>query len=206
MAGESELISQYGYIAVLIGSMIEGDGVAVLGGIAARHGYLEFLATVGMASLGGMFSDQLLFFLGRRYGDTLLRRFRRHKDRIDHVRDLIQRHESLWVIGVRFAYGFRTIGPLIIGSSGLPVRRFLVLNVLGAALWWTVMVSVGYCVGELLHRFVAGHRHFELWLAITAAWAILLAIVVRLFMRRRARKDLATPLDQQAKDEGSGRA
>lgn len=186
---ENELISQYGYVAVLVGSMIEGDGVAILGGIAARHGYLEFLLTVGSAALGGMIWDQTLFFLGRRFGESLLQRFRKHKAKIERMRGMIHRHESLWIVGVRFAYGFRLIGPLILGSSGIPVKRFIALNLLGAALWGTIMVSVGYCVGELLHRFVSGHRNLELWFGIVAVWAISITLVVRYLMRERPVKE-----------------
>ncbi|WPO97759.1 DedA family protein [Pseudomonas sp. HR96] len=185
MAAESELISQYGYVAVLVGSMIEGDAIAMLGGIAARHGYLEFLATVLMAALGGMAADQLLYFLGRRYGEAILHRFRRHQAKIDRMRELVHRHASLWVIGVRFAYGFRIIGPLILGSSGIPPRRFVILNIIGGALWGTVMVTLGYCVGEFLHRFVAGHKSLELWLLIVAVWVISITLVVRRLLRPR---------------------
>jgi membrane protein DedA with SNARE-associated domain len=185
MAAESELIGSYGYLAVLIGSIVEGDAMAILGGIAARHQYLAFFPTLAMAALGGMISDQLLFFLGRRYGEGILSRFKRHQAKIDRMRGLVHRHASWWVVGVRFAYGFRIIGPLILGTSGIPPRRFVALNILGGLLWGTVMVSLGYCVGEVLHRFVAGHRSLELWLIIVAVWAISLALVVRRVLRAR---------------------
>lgn len=185
MATESELISQYGYFAVLIGSIVEGDAMAILGGIAARHHYLAFFTTVAMAALGGMISDQLLFFLGQRYGERILSKFKRHRSKIDRMRGLVHRHASWWVVGVRFAYGFRIIGPLILGTSGIAPRRFIVLNIIGGLLWGTVMVSLGYCVGEFLHRFVAGHRSLELWLIIVAVWAVSLALVVRHVLRPR---------------------
>jgi membrane protein DedA with SNARE-associated domain len=185
MPAESELIGHYGYLAVLVGSIVEGDAMAILGGIAARHHYLEFFATVGMAALGGMISDQLLFFLGQRYGEGILSKFKRHRAKIERMRGLVHRHASWWVVGVRFAYGFRIIGPLILGTSGIPPRRFVLLNVLGGLLWGSVMVSLGYCVGEFLHRFVAGHRSLELWLAIVAVWAVSLTLVVRHVLRPR---------------------
>lgn len=186
MSGESELIAHYGYFAVLVGSVVEGDAIAIMGGIAARHGYLEFFATVLMAALGGMAADQILYFLGRRYGEGILARFHRHQAKIERMRELVQRHQSLWVVGVRFAYGFRIIGPLILGSSGIPVKRFILLNIFGGLLWGSAMVSFGYCVGELLHRFVAGHKSLELWLLIAVVWVGSLALVMRRLLRPRA--------------------
>ena len=37
--------------------------------------------------------------------------------RIERARKLIARHPMLFVIGVRFMYGFRIIGPVLIGAS-----------------------------------------------------------------------------------------
>ncbi|WP_213881093.1 DedA family protein [Pseudomonas sp. dw_358] len=185
MAGESDLIAHYGYFAVLVGSVIEGDGIAIMGGIAARHGYLEFFATALMAALGGMTADQTLYFLGRRYGDSILSRFRRHQAKIERMRELVHRHESLWVVGVRFAYGFRIIGPLILGTSGIPPKRFILLNICGGLLWGSVMVGFGYFVGELLHRFVAGHKSLEVWLLIAVVWVVSLTLVMRRLLRPR---------------------
>ncbi|MBB3103325.1 DedA family protein [Azomonas macrocytogenes] len=185
MTSANEWIDQYGYLAVLIGTAIEGDGIAVLAGIAARHGYLNLLFTIVATALGGALSDIGLYFVGRRYGDAIIRRFSKHRERIERARSLILRHERLWIIGLRFAYGFRIIGPIIIGSSGIPVRRFLLLNMLGTVLWAVTVVVLGYWVGDVLHRIFAGHPRLEIWLLVIAAWIALLAFAVHRFRRRR---------------------
>jgi membrane protein DedA with SNARE-associated domain len=185
MTHASAWIEQYGYAAVLVGTLIEGDAVALMAGIAARHDLLHFSGAVIATGLGGTISDLVLFLLGKRYGDAVLARLPRHQPRIAHARRLIHRYPSLWIIGVRFAYGFRTIGPLILGASGIHTRRFLLLNLLGAMLWALVMVGLGYGIGEFLRELFAGHRRLGLWLAIAVAWATLLALAVRLIVGRR---------------------
>lgn len=47
-------------------------------------------------------------------------------------------------------YGFRIIGPIIIGSSQLSARRFLIFNIIGAFIWAMVFVSLGYFAGKLI--------------------------------------------------------
>jgi len=185
MLEPNEWITHYGYLAVMVGPLIEGDGLAILAGVAARHGYLNFFLTILMTAIGAMISDQFLFFIGRRYGDPVLKKFHRHQHRIERARQLIQRYPSLWVIGTRFAYGFRTIGPIIIGTSGIPARRFVPLNIVGAFLWATIMVSIGYGVGEFVQRLFATQPHAGLWLAGIAA--TLLAIVAAIWFVRRRR-------------------
>ncbi len=178
-------IGQYGYLAVLLGALVEGDGIAILAGIAARHGYLDPGLTILATGLGGALSDITLYLLGRRYGESVLRHFPRQQSRIERARSMVRRHEHLWVIGVRFAYGFRIAGPLIIGSSGVPVRRFLLLNLLGTGLWAATIVLLGYWVGNFLYQFFTGHPHLGAWLGASLGLVVLLWLLVRRIRRHQ---------------------
>ncbi|QKJ86476.1 DedA family protein [Paramixta manurensis] len=177
------LISQYGYLALLIGCIAEGETFTLLGGVAAHEGLLRFSGVVIAAMLGGIVGDQILFYVGRRFGTRILRRFKKQEDRLVRANRLIRRKPSLFVIGVRFMYGFRIIGPIIIGASHLRPMKFFLLNVLGAFIWSLIFVSLGYFAGEMitpwLHKLDQHLKHL-LWLiaAIVFAW------VVRFFFRR----------------------
>ncbi len=126
------LISQYGYAALVIGSLAEGETVTLLGGVAAHQGAIKVPA--GGTFCGAWRHDwrPVLYLCGRRFGGKLLRRFSKHQDKIERAQKLIQRHPYLFVIGTRFMYGFRVIGPTLIGASQLPPKIFLPLNILGA--------------------------------------------------------------------------
>lgn len=146
----NSLIHHYGYFALLLGCMAEGETFVLLGGIAAHKGLLHFAGVVIAAMAGGIIGDQLLYWLGRRYGTRLLSKFSNHQDKAARASELINRHPSLFVIGVRFMYGFRIIGPIIIGTSQLSPRRFLIFNVIGAFIWALLFVSLGYFAGKLI--------------------------------------------------------
>lgn len=83
------LISQYGYAALVIGSLAEGETVTLLGGVAAHQGLLKFPLVVLSVALGGMIGDQVLYLCGRRFGGKLLRRFSKHQDKIERAQKLI---------------------------------------------------------------------------------------------------------------------
>ena len=144
------LISQYGYAALVIGSLAEGETVTLLGGVAAHQGLLKFPLVVLSVALGGMIGDQVLYLCGRRFGGKLLRRFSKHQDKIERAQKLIQRHPYLFVIGTRFMYGFRVIGPTLIGASQLPPKIFLPLNILGAFAWALIFTTIGYAGGQVI--------------------------------------------------------
>ncbi|CAI8732910.1 MULTISPECIES: DedA family protein [Kosakonia] len=183
----NHLISQYGYAALVIGSVAEGETITLLGGVAAHQGLLRFWLVVVSVALGGMIGDQLLYLVGRRYGTKILRRFSRHRDKIHQAQSLIRRHPYLFVIGSRFMYGFRIIGPLLIGTSRLRPRIFLPLNIVGAIVWALLFTTLGYVGGEVigpwLHQF---DQHVKRWIWLILA--IVLVVALRWWFHHRRKK------------------
>lgn len=183
----NHLISQYGYAALVIGSVAEGETITLLGGVAAHQGLLRFWLVVVSVALGGMIGDQLLYLVGRRYGTTILRRFSRHRDKIHQAQSLIRRHPYLFVIGSRFMYGFRIIGPLLIGTSRLRPKIFLPLNIVGAIVWALLFTTLGYVGGEVigpwLHQF---DQHVKRWIWLILA--IVLVVALRWWFHHRRKK------------------
>ncbi|ECD9609530.1 DedA family protein [Salmonella enterica subsp. salamae] len=182
------LITHYGYAALVIGSMAEGETVTLLGGVAAHQGLLKFPLVAAAVALGGMMGDQLLYLLGRCYGGKILRRFPRYHTKIRHAQKMIQRHPYLFVIGTRFMYGFRVVGPLLIGASRLPPKIFLPLNIIGALVWALLFTTLGYLGGEVIAPWLHDldqHLRHGVWLIL----AIVLVVGVRWWLKRRGKAE-----------------
>ncbi|EBL0525890.1 DedA family protein [Salmonella enterica] len=182
------LITHYGYAALVIGSMAEGETVTLLGGVAAHQGLLKFPLVAAAVALGGMMGDQLLYLLGRCYGGKILRRFPRYHTKIRRAQKMIQRHPYLFVIGTRFMYGFRMVGPLLIGASRLPPKIFMPLNILGALVWALLFTTLGYLGGEVIAPWLHDlDQHFKhgVWLIL----AVVLVVGVRWWLKRRGKAE-----------------
>lgn len=185
-------IEQYGYWAVFFGCLVEGETVLVLGSLAARLGYLDIQAVVLAAIAGTFMIDQVLYFLGRRYGDALLARWPSWRMRAQRVSILLIRYDVWFILGFRFFYGLRTVSPFVIGISGIAPRRFLVLNFLAASVWATAIGAVTFVLGEAVERFIArleGNEVF-IFLAVLAA-GLLVAVVHMVRVKRRTRRYVA---------------
>ena len=178
-----DLIARFGYLAVFVGSFVEGETILALAGIAAQHGYLPFSAVVAAGAAGGFLADQLLFFVGRRYGDPLLVRFPAVAAKAPKVRALLRRLDVAAVILVRFLYGMRVAGPIVIGASGIPSARLALLNLAGALIWAPLVAGAGYLAGEAIERWIGHLRHVE----IAGLMAIVLAVAL-VWLALQARK------------------
>jgi membrane protein DedA with SNARE-associated domain len=155
------LISQYGYLAILVGTFLEGETILIVGGLAAHKGLLELPGVMLAAFVGSTLSDQLFFFLGRRHGEAWLARRPQWQAGVQRVRGLLNRHSTLLILTFRFLYGLRNITPFALGLSDVPATRFLVLNVLGAAVWSVAIALLGWSVGEAAKQMLGHVEHYE---------------------------------------------
>ncbi len=130
-----ELIQSYGYLAVAVGTFLEGETVLLVAGAAASRGHLSLLGVVAVAAVASFAGDQLCFFLGRRYGNRILARYPSLVARTTRARALLERHNLPVILSIRFLYGLRIAGPIAIGMSGVSWLRFFVLNAIGAMAW-----------------------------------------------------------------------
>lgn len=185
-----ELLDSYGYAALFVGTLLEGETVLVLAGFAAHRGYLSLPLVMLAAFAGSLLGDQLYFQLGRRKGEAFLRRRAGWAPRVERVQDLIKRHHLPFILGFRFFYGLRTVSPFAIGMSDVPTRRYLMLNLIGAALWSATVASLGYFVGEAAEALLGQIRRYELGIfaGIAAVGAILWG--TNFARRRRQRNEI----------------
>lgn len=154
-------VQEYGYIAILLGAFLEGETVLLIAGFAAYGGYLSLPWVVAAATGGSFAGDQLYFGLGKRYESQILQRFPAIEPRIEQVRTLIQRYHRPFILGIRFLYGLRTVGPIAIGMSDVTWRQYTPLNFLAALLWALAIGSAGYAFGGMLTLLYADIHRIE---------------------------------------------
>ena len=124
-------LAKYGYIAILLGTVFEGETIMIMGGFSARRGYLDLLPWVVLAGFVGNFiQNQVFFILGRRYGTRMVEKHPDWKPRLQQIHQWFERFQSVLIIGLRFVPGFRTISGVAIGMSDVSPSRFTVLNVM----------------------------------------------------------------------------
>ena len=177
----ASLIQQYGYIAVFVGSVLEGETLLVLAGLAARRGYLSLQWVVVVAVAGAFIGDQICFLVGRRLGRKVLARWSRLRPSIARADALLARYGATIVIGLRFTYGLRLSGVLAIGMSRMSWLRFATFNLIGALLWAPIVAGAGYVLGNAVEPLLKDGRYGEYFMFA----AVIVLGAVFWFLRRR---------------------
>jgi membrane protein DedA with SNARE-associated domain len=187
------LVDTYGYLAVFVGAFLEGETVLAMAGVAAHFGYLELPIVIVIALAGGFLGDQCFFFLGRWQGKRLLVRFPKLQQRATMIDLMLARYHAPLIVAIRFMYGFRIAGPILIGMGRVSAPRFMFYNFIGACLWAPLIAGLGYFFGQVLATLLKQIYQYEVaGLVTVTVTALGIWAFFRLRERRKKRRKKAS--------------
>jgi len=183
-----EFVEQYGYLAVFLGTCLEGQGVLLLAGFFAHRGYLNLPVVLLLAFAGSFIGDQACYVLGRLKGRLLLDRHPAWQPRASWILARVSTHERWLLLAFRFVPGVRMLTPIVLGLAKYPQRRFAVYNLIGGALWSVSIGLLGYFAGHAAGRVFDKVKEHEIKVICgLLAIGLFAWLVRRLWLARRAR-------------------
>jgi membrane-associated protein len=138
-------------------SLLFAAGALAVG--SAMNIWVLALLTAGAAVCG----DACNYFIGAKFGDTLLKRFEGRiikRAHIEETEQFFERHGGKTIILARFAPFVRTFAPFVAGIGKMHYGRFARYNIIGGFLWAWGFLLLGYFFGNI--PFVQTHFEFVL--------------------------------------------
>lgn len=132
--------------------LIPSTAVLVAVGALAATGAVAFWPLWAGASLGALIGSGFSYWLGRRYGTTILRMrpLRDHPEMVEKTQAAFTRYGPVTILVGHFTTVFRPVVFLLSGISGMTLPRFLFWNVLGCASWAFLIPKLGQFGGDLI--------------------------------------------------------
>ncbi len=186
----SEFIAQYGYFAVFglitfqsLGIPLPGEAALIAAAIYAQHtDRISILGIVAVAGLASALGSAMGYWIGRRGGYPLLSRYGHHVGlnaaRMRLGEYLFSLHGGKIMLFGRFMAVLRVYEAVLAGTYRMSFRRFMIFNVLGAAIWAGAVGYFAYGFGELFHRM----EGLFAWAALGVGLVAL--VVAGLYLRR----------------------
>ncbi|MCP3136618.1 DedA family protein [Pyxidicoccus xibeiensis] len=172
-----------------VGVPIPEDLVLLATGILAHQGVLPLPLALGLALAGVLCGDLALFLTARRLGPKLYEHRRLRgllpPERRERLAKLYSRHGGWVVFGGRFLSVLRGAVFAMAAVQGMPLRRFLLWDVLALCVSVPVVVGLGYVFSHSVDRVAHGLGRVEHGLAIAAALGLVLLVTVRALRARR---------------------
>ncbi len=178
-------VVDYGYWAVAAALLCENAGLPVPGEttllVASFLAYSEHTLHLGwiiaVATCAATLGDNLGFLIGKRGGRPLLDRYQH----IFHIpQRALQRGERMFarygaatIFFARFVFGMRVFAGPLAGVLRMPWRAFAFFNLLGAAVWVTVIASAGYLFGRHWPQLIAALRRLDISVLVVVVLVVL---------------------------------
>jgi membrane protein DedA with SNARE-associated domain len=195
-----QILIQYGLVAVLIGSAIEGDFSLLLAGVVSHLGIFPFVWAVAAGTVGSLLGDTAWYALGRLRGP----KFREGKlyRRVGPTINRLARQLGPWeLLAARFVYGTKAASMVFWGLHGLSLPRFLLIDALGCAIGATVFTGLGYLVSGSATVLLGKVHRVQLWLL----GGLIVGVVIVYIIHRTAKHELHLDEADEKKTVGSDR-
>jgi membrane protein DedA with SNARE-associated domain len=176
-----EALAEHAYLVVFVGALIDATGVPFPGrlllagaGAWAAAGHASFGVFLALASVGAMLSDQLWFWMARRgstwVADAYCRLTRRPSGWVDESVASVVRYGALAVVLGRFFTIVRLVAWPVLARTRLTWPRFVAFDALGATVWSSLWLGLGWIVGDQWQDAV---QSVSGWLVIGGAVGVL---------------------------------
>lgn len=157
------LLQKFGYLAVFIGTFLEGETILVMAGFFAERGYLQLILVI-VTAFGGAYSGHVFWFwLGRKQGVKLLDRFPKMKKHFGKGIRMFERYGAPAIFITQWLYGLRVTCAVIIGISRISAIKFMVYEAITCAVWAVIIGCAGFYFGRAVERILGRAAHIEKW-------------------------------------------
>lgn len=180
-----------------LGIPLPEDVALITGGFLVFKGAARLEVMIVVAFLGILGGDSCAFFLGRRLGDGLVRRWPfRHiitPSKRSKVERLFARYGEKIVVAARFMPGVRAVTYFCAGTARMRYSRFIAFDGLAATVSAPVFVMLGWKFGDKIDRLIKAVRRGQSAVVVGAIVIIGAALLARYLRRRIAHRESVEP-------------
>jgi membrane protein DedA with SNARE-associated domain len=181
-----DLIIKFGYPALFVGSVLEGESVLIASGLLAKAGFLNLKLVMLIALTGTYIADVSIYFLGRSKGEGIIAKFPAARAYYPKVKTLFDRYGILAIFVTRYLYGLRLAAAATFGVMKMKEIQYLPLNFLSCTIWAVLVGGLGYTLGASLEALIGQIKHYEM---MVVPLIILAGLGVWVVRRARSRRE-----------------
>lgn len=155
-----EAVGYFGVFAIVfaetglfLGFFLPGDSLLFVSGFLASQDLFSLPVLIGGLFISGILGNLVGYEFGKRVGVKLFSRedsliFKRaHALKAQAFYD---KHGPKTIVLARFMPIVRTFAPIVAGVASMKFRTFFFYNVVGAFLWTSGLVLLGYSLGSMI--------------------------------------------------------
>ncbi|HJF28064.1 DedA family protein [Acinetobacter bohemicus] len=131
---------------------LPGDSLLfAAGALAASTGAMDPWVLIPLLFAAAVLGDTLNYHIGKYIGPRVFEIESRfiNKQHLTYTQKFFEKHGGKTIIFARFVPFARTFAPFVAGAGSMNYKYFLTYNVVGALLWISSFVILGYMFGNM---------------------------------------------------------
>ena len=175
------LLSEYGLWIIFFGMIIEGTAISIISGVLCHLGVLSYEETLMVTILGAIVGDQMWFYIGKNYAHKILSKFPLLKERIDTLKSKVDTKAKWLAMTSRFIYGGAIAFPLVLGIENYSLKKFTLLDTIGASLASVTWLSIGYLLSSSLNKVTSEINEIEHFMLLF----VIIVVIISLYKYKK---------------------
>jgi len=193
------LISNYGYLGMFIGMVLEAVIIAIpselilaTGGILSSRGIFTFWGAFLVGLLGSVFCAIVIYFMGYFGGKPFVKKYGKYffmkEEDLEKSDSWFNKYGMISALLCRNFPIVRTLISLPIGIMRLSFIKFIIYTTIGSIPWTFLFVYLGYCLGEnwiIINTYI---NYLKIPIRILLVLIIIIFIYKKLCYNKRLKK------------------
>jgi membrane-associated protein len=150
---------------LVIAYFLPGDSLVFLVGALAGTGKMNLIYSYIVVLTGAILGDSVNYWIGRKIGPKVFKKDDSrifNKKYLKRTHDFFEKHGKKTIIISRFIPMLRTFAPFVAGIGTMDYKIFLVYNIIGAFIWATSIILLGYFLGS--HPLIRNNYEFVIFI------------------------------------------
>jgi membrane protein DedA with SNARE-associated domain len=145
----------YRYPALFVGAFFEGPIIMAATGFLVKLGYFNVILAYILLILGDLAGDVAWYYLGYFGANNFISKFGRFfgitEKIFERVKSIFSRHHAKIIFFSKITMGFGLAVAILTtaGISKVPIKKFIILNLLGGFIWTAFVMTLGYFFGSV---------------------------------------------------------
>lgn len=199
------VIEQFGYLGVFFLILIENvfppipsEVILLFSGFFSTYTNLSVFYMILASTIGSLFGAIILYYIGKIFNKNRLKKivrskigkilFLKEKD-IDKADEWFDKKGDKCVFFCRFVPIVRSLISVPAGMSEMPMLKFIVYTICGSMIWNTVLICVGYKLGDNWKCFLSILDKYKL-LVIIIFIIVFIYVIIKFYRKRRKSKNI----------------
>lgn len=191
-SGAFQWVIAHGYILMFVAMLLEGPIVTVAAAFACAFGYFNVFMVFILSFLGDAVADIAYYFIGYFSRLAVIEKFGKYfgltEQRMRRIESLLNNHAVKTLIALKLTPGLPTPGLMIVGTTHMPLKKFITICALIILPRTIFLVFMGYYFGAAYEMYTVRFQRDLLTLAIIMALALAAYFIVSRLLSHIAKK------------------